>query len=250
MKIVEPAKEENIFAALKQHHETVKKDYKPVMTVLVGSQNYGIATNKSDYDTFTFVLPTVRDISMLKDPVSTMVEDDLGHIDIKDIRTGLRLLKKTSPNSVECFATKYRVVEPGYEDMMNSITPYMLRCDTHHMMSAIGGLASQLTKRNMPAGKRLSHVLRMECMAQRYFDVNSDMLSLPDKARELALEAKFDAENPKWESLCETHAERVQQIIREADLNFFEKYESAAIKNIEDLQIALTLKVLDDYGTN
>ena len=54
---------DEINRAIRQHHQAVQKSYRPVMTVLVGSQNYGLDTENSDYDTCTFILPSPTDIA-------------------------------------------------------------------------------------------------------------------------------------------------------------------------------------------
>lgn len=224
--------------ALTIHHYAVAKDYDAVMTVLVGSQNYGLDTEKSDFDTFTFVLPTLRDIATLCDPVSTTREDEYGHINIKDIRLALNLLKKTSPNSVECFASPNRIIDAGYYDLIMQLlsNPYNLRCDTHHMMMAIGGMAHQLSKRNMTPGKRLSHLLRMHCMVHNYFRIDSDILSLFEDERKLALRAKLDPENPKWEKLIAEYAAIVEEEVKNVDIHYFDAHEKLAKEIIGDLQ--------------
>lgn len=231
-------RELKISEALTIHHCAVEKDYDAVMTVLVGSQNYGLDTEKSDFDTFTFVLPSLRDIATLRDPVSTTREDEYGHISIKDIRLALNLLKKTSPNSVECFASKNRIVDAKYADLLSTVfdSPYALRCDTNHMMMAIGGMAHQLSKRNMTPGKRLSHLLRMHCMVHNYFRIDSDILSLTDEERKLALQAKFDQENPRWEKLIAEYAAIVEEEIKNVDMNYFDAHEKLAKEIIGDVQ--------------
>lgn len=231
-------RKQKIQDALTIHHYAVAKDYDAVMTVLVGSQNYGLDTEKSDFDTFTFVLPTLRDISTLRDPVSTTREDALGHINIKDIRLALNLLKKTSPNSVECFASPNRIINAGYYDSIMQLlsSPYNLRCDTRHMMMAIGGMAHQLSKRNMTPGKRLSHMLRMHCMVHNYFRIDSDLLSLTEEERKLALQAKRDPENPKWEKLIEEYAAIVNDEVRNVDMHYFDANAELATEIIGDVQ--------------
>lgn len=238
--------EQKISDVLKKHHEAVRFfGYKPVMTVLVGSQNYGLATENSDYDTFTFVLPKIDDIATLKDPVSKTHEDEYGHINIKDIRLALNLLKKTNPNSVECFASKYYVVEPGFADLIEAArAPVMLRCDTHHMMAAIGGMAHQLTKRNMSSGKRLSHILRMYCMVYNYFDIKKDILSLTEEELKLAMKAKLDPDNPKWNDLCEEYEKYVQDAIANVNLDYFIDCESYVLSAIRYIQMQITRMVL------
>lgn len=229
---------------LVKHHEAVRSfGHKPVMTVLVGSQNYGLATEKSDYDTFTFTLPKVEDIATLKDPVSTTHEDEDGHINIKDIRLALNLLKKTSPNSVECFASKYYVVEPGFEDEIYILhKPTVLRCDTRHMVSAIGGMAHQLTKRNMSPGKRLSHILRMHCMVYNYFDIKKDILSMTEEELKLAMKAKLDPDNPKWNDMCDEYEKYVQDACANVDIHYFDDLEPLIRYSIECLQKEFTRK--------
>ena len=229
--------EEQIHKVLHIHHEHVRQKYVPVMTVLVGSQNYGLATARSDYDTFTFVMPSIADIATLATPVSTTHEDEYGHIDIKDIRWALNLLRKTSPNSVECFAGQYHIIDPAFTPYLASISPITLRCNTHHMMAAIGGLAHQLTKRNMTPGKRLSHIIRMECMIDNYFDMDPNMpmstiLTLDSDRLRLAREAKADPNNPAWDEQCSMHEQIVQDKIQHADMTKFAPYEAIANQTI------------------
>ena len=239
--------ENKIREVLMKHHEAVRSfGQKPIMTVLVGSQNYGLATEKSDYDTFTFILPKAEDIATLKDPVSTTCEDENGHINIKDIRLALNLLKKTNPNSVECFASKYYIVEHEFEDLIEATrAPVLLRCDTLHMMSAIGGMARQLTKRNMSPGKRLSHILRMHCMVYNYFDIKKDILFLTEEEQKLAMKAKLDPDNPKWDGLCDEYGEYVQDAIANVNLDYFKDIEQYAKRTIEHIQMQFTRMVLN-----
>lgn len=237
-------REVKIQEALRIHHDKVKEKYSVVMTVLCGSQNYNLDTKTSDYDTYTFVLPNFIDIAMLKDPVSTMIEDEYGHINIKDIRIALNLLKKTSPNSVEWFASKYRIIEPEYTDLFDIyITPETLRCSTKHMMAAIGGLAHQLTKRNMSPGKRYSHLLRMECMVDNYYNLQSDILSLTEVERSKALRAKMLQNTPFYDRKCFECKQRIKEKIESYSTVDMSGIEELGMSNVSELQVKL-FKVL------
>lgn len=233
-------KERKIHEVLRVHHDKVKEKYHTVMTVLHGSQNYRLDTESSDYDTFTFVLPSLADMAMLKEPVSTMTEDEYGHIDIKDIRLALNLLKKTSPNSVEWFATGYRIIEPEYADLLETyITPETLRCSTKHMMAAIGGMAHQLTKRNISPGKRYSHLLRMDCMVDNYYNLQSDILSLTEVERNKALKAKMLQNMPFYDGKCYECEQRIKKKIEsysDIDMSGIEKL---GMSNVSELQVKL-----------
>lgn len=238
-------RERKIQEALQAHRDKVKEKYRVVMTALCGSQNYGLDTEKSDYDTYTFVLPELKDIAMLKDPVSTLIEDEYGHINIKDIRMALNLLKKTTPNSVEWFATKYRIIEPEYADLFERhITPETLRCNTKHMMDAIAGMAHQLTRRNMPPGKRYSHLIRMECMVENYYDMCWDILSMPVRQRERARKVKRLSSMDVWDGKCFEIEKVIKEKIKSYSVESMVQIENIGNDNVDQLQAKLMNRYL------
>lgn len=191
----------NIPKEVKEHHEFIKNlGYEAVMTVLIGSQNYALDNDNSDYDTFTFILPSERDLYLGNDPKSGEFEVADGKCMYKDIRLALNLLKKTSPNSLECFVSRRRYYEPTYADILtkyldneNTLNK-MLHCNYEHMLYAIAGMAHQLTKRNMPAGKRYSHELRLYSLSENFLNyVHSlKLLQLLPRDYQEALHAKRD----------------------------------------------------------
>ena len=71
----------------------------------------------------------------------------------------------------------------------------MLHCNYSHMFYAMAGMAHQLTKRNMPAGKRFSHALRLDDMLYHFFNSHNASAVLDLRAggdRDLAMIAKRD----------------------------------------------------------
>ena len=236
-------RENKIFEVLQLHHNKVKQHYHVIMTVLCGSQNYSLDMPTSDYDTYTFVLPAFEDLAMLKDAVSTLTEDEYGHINIKDLRLALNLLKKTSPNSVEWFASKYRVIEPEYKDLIEQyITPEALRCSAKHMMDAISGMAHQLTKRNMSPGKQYAHLLRMECMVDNYYNLQSDILSLTNDKRSLAYKVKTLSNISFFNGWCTESEQRVREKIESYQNIDMSTVEKIGLLNVNQLQMKLFQK--------
>ena len=191
----------NIPKEVKEHHEFIKNlGYEAVMTVLIGSQNYALDNDNSDYDTFTFILPSECDLYLGNDPKSGEFEVADGKCMYKDIRLALNLLKKTSPNSLECFVSRRRYYEPTYADILtkyldneNTLNK-MLHCNYEHMLYAIAGMAHQLTKRNMPAGKRYSHELRLYSLSENFLNYTHSLklLQLLPRDYQEALHAKRD----------------------------------------------------------
>ena len=200
--------DEAILAAVKRHHDAVAaKGYLVVMTSLVGSQNYDLDDEHSDIDTFSFVFPPLSDLVLAKDPYAGMFELEDGHCEIKDVRLALNLLRKASPNSVEYFTSKYKIYNPIFENILheylddNSKLYGMIHCNYEHMLTAIAGMAHQLTKRNMSAGKRFAHAIRLYNMQYHFLNsVNAGaVLDLTNRGdRDLALIAKRDID-PKNE---------------------------------------------------
>ena len=135
-----------IMRAVKEHHECVAKMpemgvyAQPVMTVLIGSQNYGLDTENSDIDTFTFVIPSLFSLAINKKEFRGEFEVKDGKCMYKDLRDALNLLKKTSPNSLECFTSHYVYYNPKYEPILrayfdNPLTVYyMTHCNYSHML--------------------------------------------------------------------------------------------------------------------
>ena len=134
-----------------------------------------------------------------------MFEFEGGHCEIKDIRLALNLLRKTSPNSVEYFVSKYKIYNPIFNDILkeylddNSKLWDMIHCNYNHMLYAMAGMAHQLTKRNMSAGKRFSHAIRLQDMYYHFINSHNANAVIELRAggnREMALIAKLNQESP------------------------------------------------------
>ncbi len=194
--------EQEIMLAVQYHHDLViSEGYNVVMTSLVGSQNYNLDTENSDIDTYSFILPSFEELAYGEESKAGLILAGDGHCNFKDIRIAFDLLRKTSPNSVEYFASKYKIYNPKYKRLLSSFLDNnellwnMIHCNYQHMLNAIAGMAHQLTKRNMPAGKRFSHALRLDDMFYHFFNsynAGAILEMRPGGDRDLALAAKRD----------------------------------------------------------
>ena len=215
--------DEAIFAAVKRHHDAVAaKGYLVVMTSLVGSQNYDLDDLNSDIDTFSLIYPPLSNIALAK-PLSTsmFVAKDGGHCEIKDIRLALNLLRKASPNSTEYFTSKYKIYNPIFESILkeyledNTKLWNMIHCNYSHMLYSIAGMAHQLTTRNMPAGKRFSHALRLDNMYYHFMNSPNagailDMRMGGDRDLALAAKRNTNSENEQeYNEQCERIAKQL-----------------------------------------
>jgi hypothetical protein len=180
----------------------------------------------------------------------------------KDIRLALNLLKKASPNSVECFVGKYHYFEPEYFSILNKFLHneeymnYMVHCNYNHMLDACAGMAHQLTKRNMPAGKRYSHAIRLMDMVDIYLNsFDSRFLLEPlemhlDEARTAKRDTRESMDNYYNEG-CELIAQYLVGVrVKFVLTQYKEKIEQRGLELIELLQKQLLLQYMKNEVVN
>lgn len=153
---------------------------------LQGSQNYHLDTEFSDVDTKLIVTPTLDEICFNRAPHSTThVRANDEHIDFKDVRLMLQTFRKQNLNFLEILFTDYKVINPKYVDIWNTLIEH--REDIAHYnpylaIRAMKGVALEkfhAMEHRYPAkiaiidkygydGKQLSHLVRVEEYLQRY----------------------------------------------------------------------------------
>lgn len=254
--------DEQVLQAVQYHHNNVVENYKRretevLMTVLIGSQNYNIASDSSDIDTVSFVLPNITEIASLRDPVATEYELDDGKCIVKDIRAALNLLMKTNPNSVEWFCSNYNIYNSNYEHMLKKFfdkkhRSEFLYCDLFQMENSCRGMAKQLKNRNMPAGKKYSHALRIRDMFVSYIlgDTDNILKFRNEETRLIAAEAKRcndESRNEEFQQKSEEVADEISKMIEELNNTLSNDNKLAIQQNknkatIGHLQSSLTVK--------
>lgn len=130
-------REEFINKKLKEHYECMLSLYpanRIVMVGLQGSQNYDMDDEDSDVDTKCIVTPSLDEIVMAGNSVSTthfLIDGRLvytkeeqaiaEHCDAKDIRLYWKTLLKSNINFVEILFTKYSIINPLYKDLWDKV---------------------------------------------------------------------------------------------------------------------------------
>lgn len=255
---------EELMEAVRQHHQLVEQaGYHVVMTSLVGSQNYELDDEYSDVDTYSLVFPSFEDLAYAEKPLANILPTEDGNCYVKDMRSALYLLYHTSPNSVEYFVSDYKVYNPLYQDIFdeylvdncyNSKLWYMLHSNYEHMFEAMAGMAKQLTLRNMPAGKRYSHALRLQDMSERFLnDITSRNLLkfLTSRRAEKARKAKRDSENEQfYNSECLAIAEELKQLKSKYSNDLTEDIQVNGLMLIKEFQTKLFARYLKHLMEN
>ena len=117
--------DEWIMEQLNRHYQkalTLFPEDRIVGVFLQGSQNYGLDYEGSDIDTKCIVLPTLEDLIFNRKPVSTThVLSNEEHLDLKDVRLYFQTFRKQNLNFMEILFTKYKIVNPTYEQYWNRL---------------------------------------------------------------------------------------------------------------------------------
>lgn len=249
---------ENLLTKVKQHHCTVEErlsSYTVLMTVLIGSNNYHLDGPNSDIDTVSFILPPFRDFVAGAAPKSGEWEVHDGKCMYKDLRLAFNLLRKPSPNSIECFTSHYKVYNPLFEKVLESYLDddytlyYLTHANYTNMVNAIAGCARGVHGRNMTIGKQFSHILRLHDMLIRYLDRKyrpREYLELDPANLHVALATKFNL-LPVTEQSCKNLSDTLSVFAKNFIPTTTEKTrEEIANKVIDEFQLELTEIYLDD----
>lgn len=191
--------------ALKNVFELVaSKGYTPFVSVLVGSQNYGLSTDKSDIDVKVFVVPTLKQlIDMVK--ISEVITTDYGQAEIKDIRLLPELLRKANPTYLELLCSQFYTDNPKYMELwldFRHLTDDFIKAYRKRFIAATIGSAVQYYERALSNTKRdkseyidkpAYHVVRLYSMLNDIIVLNkkfSDTLIIKGKIKDVAFKIK------------------------------------------------------------
>lgn len=180
-------------------------EWRVIAVCLVGSQNYGLDEETSDVDTKAIILPTLEDIIMLKEPVSTTIMLDNGEqIAVKDVRLFVYCLEKQNVNFVETLFTNYYIINPKWEELWNMLLKnreVVARHNPKAMAECFAGIIRTRTKYAFIGGKGkdLYVIARAYDMLERFLE-GHNFYSVLDcsERRESLLEIKhgeYDEKN-------------------------------------------------------
>lgn len=182
------------------HREVVLKKYPEYQILgifLYGSQNYNIATDKSDVDTKAIIIPTVEQLAFKPVWTETVEFNDGGHCEIMSIIHWVENLKKQNVNFVETLFTQYRWINPFYlnrwketflenrEDIANYDKSRMVKSICHQ---AINTLTRYDTGKSLANGYRFRYFLYNKLKGADY----SKCIKIPNPLNEYLIELKLD----------------------------------------------------------
>lgn len=189
-----------LMTKIMNHKEAVSKKYPEYQILgifLYGSQNYNIATDKSDVDTKAIIIPTVEQLAFKPMRTETIEFDDGGHCEIMSIVHWVENLKKQNVNFVETLFTQYRWINPFYlnkwketflekrEDIANYNKDRMVKSICYQ---AINTLSRYDTGKSLANGYRFRYFLYNKLKGADYLKC----IKVPNPLNEYLIELKLD----------------------------------------------------------
>lgn len=105
--------------------EANKKELGDIVFIsLIGSQNYGCATNESDYDFKVFLIPNLNTIVTREKIDAENIKynsNKIEQITIHDIRNAAHFFYKGNPNYLEALSTNYIYINPKYQEEVSTL---------------------------------------------------------------------------------------------------------------------------------
>lgn len=245
--------------------------YNVVGVFLYGSQNYELDYEKSDVDTKAIVLPTLNDIVLNRQPVSTTV--DMGDnclCDVKDIRKMFECFKKQNINFIELLFTQYFVLNPIYTSLYRPMldnAEIIARYNNYASVNCMSGMA--LEKYNALTHpypsimdkiekygcdpKQLHHILRIKDFIIRYCEGERYRTILIPKNKEELLDIKanyhYELEYSKSlaKSTCDWIKEYKDKYMKNNPVKINEQAENIMTKVMTDL---ITFSIKREVNAN
>lgn len=178
---------EEIMQQVTSHYDKLcDLGYNVVGVFLYGSQNYELDYEGSDIDTKAIVLPTLEDIVLNRQPVSTTIDMGNGCLcDVKDIRKMFECFKKQNINFIELLFTKYYVLNPLYTDMYMPMLDNAEKIARYNNYASINCMSGMALEKNAALchpypsikekidkygydTKQLHHIVRLQEFILRY----------------------------------------------------------------------------------
>lgn len=106
-----------------KHHLNLVKDagYNVVAIFYLGSANYRMDIESSDFDSIAFIVPTTREFVQNEKFLSKLIPASNGEIKIKDIRHLPQMILNQNPADLQIFISVAKWINPDYEQYFREL---------------------------------------------------------------------------------------------------------------------------------
>lgn len=191
----------DIEKALQEHKEKVIAAGYPEEQLLgifvYGSQNYDLATEKSDVDTRAVLIPALKQLAFY--PIKTRIIEleNNEHCEVMSIIHLIQNFRKQNVNFIEILFTKYCWVNPFYKDLWDYYfveqNENIAHYDCYKCLRSITGQVIHTLNKNPFDGKKVGNGLRLYYFLISYLIGKDykDCIVMPGKARQEILDMKY-----------------------------------------------------------
>lgn len=169
---------------------------------LYGSQNYNLATDKSDIDSILVILPSFEDLLFNKTWYSKELYFEDEHIVVKDIRCYREELLKQNLNYLETLLGNYYILNNKYEELFKlyffNNKELIVNYDNVRMKKAVAGQLYNTLKQAKTAedankeNKKLANCYRLRITLEKIGNASlEEILSLKGSELEYAMKLKL-----------------------------------------------------------
>lgn len=239
----------------KHYDKLVELGYNVVGVFLYGSQNYELDYEGSDVDSKAIVLPTLNDIILNKQPISTTI--DMGDnclCDIKDIRKMFECFKKQNINFIELLFTQYYVLNDEYKDLYQPMldnNELIAHYNNYASLNCMSGMAlekynalthpypsikDKIDKYGIDP-KQLHHVIRLKEFIERYINGEKykDILVPKDKDMLISIKRDCGFNVDEAKAICQESCDYMKQLKTNYMLNNPIKINQKAIEIMDEV---------------
>jgi len=231
---------DKVMTRIKENYDKlVNEGYEVVGVFLQGSQNYCLEYEGSDIDCKAIILPKFEDFVLGKPQISTtLVLEDNSHIDLKDIRQMFLNIRKQNINFVEILFTKYKIMNPKYENLFRPMFDNKERMARYNIITTINSICGMCLEKYKalehpyPAtmekiekfgydSKQLHHIIRLFEFEKRYIDgeTYSDCLISKDKDYLIRIKKESFHTLEEARNIAKYHCDEIKKIAREYQSN-------------------------------
>lgn len=192
---------------VQKHHDFLKDKYSAVLfTALYGSQNYNLATENSDVDTRSAIMPDKESLIFNKDLVTKIYEIP-EHAEVKDIRLLVKCWLKQNINFIEILYTKEVIIDSKFKKFWDELQKERDNISHYSPITTLNSTCGMLREKYynfekmLPcqvnliqtygySPKQLYHELRLKDFITRYFNGEPYEQILVPNNRDFLMEVK------------------------------------------------------------
>lgn len=233
----------NCKRGLRQRYSWMRKeypDYNILFMSIHGSQNYRMAGPNSDIDCYVVVLPKCEEVFRGKEISQTRIYIDGSHINIKDLNTFIKEIKKGSFNAMEFInpLIKPFILDNEFKKLMDYLKGKELMVNSQRLYMSIKGTIKGLLNKTDP--KSVSRLAWLLFLAENLYIHNMDYqdaisLKYGDQLKEVR-QIKFLMSNTESAEALQKYVQKYHDLFEEIDKPVFNALSEAVIsEHIDDI---------------